>query len=71
MVALSSRDQMHSVRHLIFTLQDLQIDEDCVEKLLGAGGVELDIEGSLEGCNSKLLDTAVLGLDLEDASVLT
>ena len=52
-------------------MQDLQIDEDCVEKLLGAGGVELDIEGSLEGCNSELLDTAVLGLDLEDASVLT
>ncbi len=44
---------------------------DCLENLLGARGVELDIEGSLEGCNSGLLDTAVLGLDLEDASVLT
>ena len=44
---------------------------DCLEKLLGARGIKLDIEGSLEGCNSELLDTAVLGLDLEDASMLT
>ena len=42
-----------------------------MEKLLGAGGTELDIEGTLEGCSSELLDTAMLGLDLEDASVLT